>query len=294
MKTELYGTLMALVTTIFTGLNLTLARIGIQAIPSFVFAAICFTNAGAILTTINLLRGKSSEMVSLIGEFPIKIIWIAIVGTSLPFLLIFYAFSLSSLTNSFLLQTEVLYTILLGYVILGEKVTFRQTLLTVVAVIGVVMILTNGSFASPGLGDFLLIVAPIAFPAAHVIAKPILIRSDALIVSNIKILIGGCALLASCAVIAPSQLSYLTVSTNLPLIVAESIAVMMSNSLFYVSMKWINLSKATAINQAFPVVSVPLGILLLGETLTPITLIGGTMLMLSVIYISNLRSELRS
>jgi len=293
MKAELYGTLVAFVGTIFTGINLTLAKIGVQMIPSLVFVALSFTIAGLILTTVSVLRRRHFEITTLVRRSSIRVLWISIVGTSVPFFLIFYAFSLAPLTNSFLLQTELLYTILLGYIILKEKITLAQALLSCIAVVGVALILTNGRFQSFGAGDFLLAVAPLAFPAAHVVAKPLLKRYDPLNVAILRILIGGCVLLVGCMLIAPDQLSFVFGGGNLVLIAAESLAVMMSNTLFYFSIRWINISKAAAINQSFPVISVPLGVFLLGESVTPFVLIGGLMMMVSILCLARITSETR-
>jgi drug/metabolite transporter (DMT)-like permease len=294
MKTEQYGTLVAFVGTIFTGINLTLAKVGVQTIPPLIFAALSITIGGLILTVISIHKRRYFDMAFIIRKYPLRILWISIVGTSVPFFLTFFAFSLAPLTNSFLLQTELLYTILLGYVILREKITVSQALLSFTAVIGVVLILTNGQFQSVGMGDLILTVAPLSYPAAHVVAKPMLKRYDPLSIANLRILIGGCVLLVGCLIITPAQLSSLVKSNNLVLVAAESLAVMMSNTLFYFSIKRINLSKAAAINQSFPVVSVPLGVLLLGESVTPFLLVGGLMMMASILCLARIRSEIRS
>jgi hypothetical protein len=78
MKTELYGTL-ACAATVFTGINLTVAKIGVQTIPSFIFVGMSFTIAGLILTAVSILRGEYSQMIILVRKSFTRIMRIAIV-----------------------------------------------------------------------------------------------------------------------------------------------------------------------------------------------------------------------
>ncbi len=110
MKPERYGTSVAFLSTFFTASNITLAKLGVQFIPAFVFAGMSFTIAGLLLTCIAVAGRKTTELLSIAREQFLGVIWIAIVGISIPFVLIFYALSSAPLANSFLLQTELLYS----------------------------------------------------------------------------------------------------------------------------------------------------------------------------------------
>ena len=138
---EYNGTLAVLAATLLAGLNVYLLRIGTMLIPQMPFVSVALTMAGFILLIASIVLGKGPLILGA-RKYIAKLLWIGIVGTSVPVVLVAYGVSLSTVGNSFLLQTEFIYSMFLSHLLLRERITGTQILLTVLSFLGVVLILT--------------------------------------------------------------------------------------------------------------------------------------------------------
>jgi drug/metabolite transporter (DMT)-like permease len=93
------------------------------------------------------------------------------VGSAIPFLMLAYAISLSIVSNSFLTQVEVIYSMIIGYVLLKERITKQQSFLAILSFFGVALVLTNGVLRTINLGDAFFLLAPLFFQLSNVVAK---------------------------------------------------------------------------------------------------------------------------
>jgi len=97
---------------------------------------------------------------------------IGLFGTALPFLLIFIALKYTTPSNSAILnQVEVIYSLILTWIFLGERPTGKQLAGTALVVSGVVLILLNESFTIRWKGDLIVIFTVWMFQVSHIFVK---------------------------------------------------------------------------------------------------------------------------
>lgn len=288
--TESKGTLAVLTATFLSGLNVYLLRIGTTFIPQTSFVAVALTIAGFMLLTASIILGKGSAILRG-GNHIAKFLWIGVIGTSVPVVMIAYGVSLSTVSNSFLLQTEFIYSILLSYVLLRERITGEQILLTVLSFLGIVLILTGGVVTTINIGDVLFLVAPLFYQLAHVVAKGVLRKVDPLVVVMYRLLIAGLALVLVSIALGQNPLPEISGNSQGMLVAFyASLSFSLGNSLWYFGVKHINLSKATSIMIAYPLVSAILAVIMIGETLSPVKIIGASLVFASTYMLSRVRS----
>lgn len=94
-------------------------------------------------------------------------------SSAFPFLCMMIALNYTTPTNSSILnQTEVLYSLLLTYLFLGEKPTGKQLIGTVFILVGVIFILMEANkFNFQMKGDLLIICTTWMFQIGHIFAK---------------------------------------------------------------------------------------------------------------------------
>jgi len=284
------GTLAVLAATFLAGLNVYLLRIGTMLIPQLPFVSVALTMAGFILLIASMVLGKGPLILGA-RKYIAKLLWIGIVGTSVPVVLVAYGVSLSMVGNSFLLQTEFIYSMFLSYLLLREKITRTQILLTVLSFLGVVLILTGGVVTTINIGDVLFLVAPLFYQLAHVVAKGILRKVDPLVVVMYRLLTAGLALALVSIALGQNPLPEVSGNSQAMLVAFyASLSFSLGNSLWYFGVKHINLSKATSIMIAYPLVSVILAVFMIGEILSPARIIGASLVFVSTFKLSQVRS----
>ena len=287
--TESRGTLAVLTATFLSGLNVYLLRIGTAFIPQISFVSVALTIAGFMLLAATIILGKGPAILR--GRNHIaKFLWIGVIGTSVPVVMIAYGVSLSTVSNSFLLQTEFIYSMLLSYMLLRERISGEQILLTVLSFLGVVLILTDGVIKTINIGDVLFLASPLFYQLAHVVAKGVLRKVDPLVVVMYRLLIGGLTLLLISVVLGHDPSSEISSSQAISVTFYSSLSFSLANSLWYYGVKHINLSKATSIMIAYPFVSVFLAVFMIGETLSSVTIIGASLVFASTFRLSQVRS----
>lgn len=87
---------------------------------------------------------------------------------------LFIGTKLTSGTNTgLLLQSEPIYSLILGVIFLGEIVSGGQILATLLMVVGAMIIVYKGG-SSINLGDILILLSPLTFQISHLIGKRLL------------------------------------------------------------------------------------------------------------------------
>jgi len=293
MDVERKGTLSVLTAMFLAGLNVYLLKIGTIYIPQIPFVSVVLTLAGLILLVISVFSKR--ELLLLQGRtYFFKLIWMGVVGTSIPVVMVTYGVSLSMISNSFLLQTECIYSMFLSYIFLRERITKRQIFLTILSFIGITLILTNGVIRSINIGDVLFLIAPLFYQLGHVVAKGVLKKADAIIVVTYRFLIAGLMLLPVSMVLGLNPLSEFSRHSEAILIAFyASLRYSFGNYLWYYGVKCINLSKATSILIAYPMISAILGVFIVGEALSAVKIIGISLVFFSTLELSRIRSVLR-
>jgi len=288
---ETAGIISVFIATTAAGINIYLAKI-ISFINRFLLTALMFSLSGLILLTVNILLGKITDALVQGRRHFLKFLWIGVIGTSIPMSMVFYGLALSPISNTFLLQTEVIYSMILSRLLLKERISRQQILLSLLAFLGIFLITTEGRLKGISAGDILFLLAPFFFQCAHIVAKNLMRNISPIIVVMYRLLIGGVFLLAVLMLFGLNPIEVigkLSLHENMT-IFCLGINYALGNSFWYYGVKNINLSKATAIIITYPLISMILAILTLEEKLSPIKTLGICMIFLSVLRLSLLRS----
>jgi len=154
--------------------------------------------------------------------------------------------------------------------------------------------LTGGAVTTINIGDVLFLVAPLFYQLAHVVAKGILRKVDPLVVVMYRLLTAGLALVLVSIALGQNPLPEVSGNSQAMLVAFyASLSFSLGNSLWYFGVKHINLSKATSIMIAYPLVSAILAVFMIGEILSPVRIIGASLVFLSTLKLSQVRSVSR-
>jgi drug/metabolite transporter (DMT)-like permease len=278
--------------TLCAGVNIYLAKV-ISHVNRILLTSIVLLVAGLILMALDILWGKAVEVFSYGRRYILEFLWIGIIGTSIPSSLLLYGVALSPVSNVFLIQTEVVYSMILSSILLGEKIGRKQMLSSILVFLGVLLITTEGELRGMLAGDLMLLFAPLFFQSAHIVAKRLMQKVSPLIVVTHRLLIGGLMLFASSPLLGINPMNE---TANMPhdeiqLIIYMGVGYAIGNALWYCGIKSVDLSKATAIMTSYPVVTVVLSMLTLGERPSPIKLVGIIITFIGVLALSLLITE---
>ena len=271
MKKEILGTILAIVTAVISGISIPLNKIFVVDMEPAVFTAVRALIIGLIFLAFAGWQSKRSKKP--FKKVPWKyLIAIGIIGGGLAFLMYFSGLQLTTSSRAaFLHKTLPVYTTVLAFIFLKERVSRRQSL-GLLAMLGGAFLLLYGQidpaqfWTNPQLGDMLVLGATMLWGVENVLAKYALIRDESnLVVSFSRMLIGSLFLFA--AVLALGKTGAL-LSMN----PGQAASVLASSGLllgyvfcYYWSLKLINVSKASTILLLAPVITLFIGVYAFGE-----------------------------
>jgi drug/metabolite transporter (DMT)-like permease len=296
MKKETFGTFLAIVTALFSGLAIPMNKLFVVDLDPTVFTAIRGLIIGIIFYIIFLFEGKSNPKKS-------KIHWkyllsIAIIGGSFAFLLFFTGLKLTTAgRGAFLHKTLPFYITILAFIFLREKVNKKQALALFIMLLGTVLIYFDQIepaefWLNPSMGDLLIIVATILWAIESIIAKKAMINGDSnYIVSFARMFIGSIILFA--IIILQDKMNLL-----LSLTLQQTINIVVSTAIlfgyvfcWYYSIKMINVSKASTLLLLAPIISLIFGVLIFNEPAPNLQLLGSLLILIGTYIIVKVKSE---
>jgi len=296
MKKETFGTFLAIVTALFSGLAIPMNKIFVVDLDPTVFTAIRGLIIGIIFYIIFLFEGKSVSKKSKIHWK--YLLYIAIIGGSFAFLLFFTGLKLTTAgRGAFLHKTLPLYVTILAFIFLREKINKKQILALFFMLLGAIFIYFNQIepaefWLNPSLGDLLIIGATILWAIESVIAKKAMINGDSnYIVSFARMFIGAIILFA--IIILQDKMNILFSLTLQQVInIAVSTAILFGYVFcWYYSIKMINVSKASTLLLLTPIISLILGILIFNEPTPVLQLLGSALILIGAYIVVKIRSE---
>ena len=280
MKREALGTLLAAAGALLYGLE----PVVIKANPSnpISFAAFSALCASIILWLFLTASSQWRE----IRERPShlkKAFLMGLFGTALAYISYSYGARLSTAINASLItRSEVLFSFLLSWIFLGERITKRLISYALIILSGLVLVITQGKLIEPHVGDVLLLLVPLFWQSGHVIAKRL--PYSPYTIATLRNTFGFLILL---------PLAILTGPEFPKLAIAEGIIIALGQVIWYKSIKLINLSKATAIITPAPAVAIAIGIAL-GESFTLYHLAGFVLITLGTLGAAGIKSEVKT
>jgi len=300
MKKETLGTILALLTAVISGISIPLNKIFVVEMEPAVFTAVRALIIGLIFLAFAGWQSKRSK--HSFKKVPWKyLIVIGLVGGGLAFLLYFTGLSLTTTSRAaFLHKTLPIYTSVLAFIFLKERVSRRQSL-GLLAMLAGTFLLVYGHvdpsqfWTNPQLGDMLVLAATMLWGVENMLAKYALIKDESnLVVSFSRMFIGSLFLFA--AVLALGKTGAL-----LSLSPGQSVNVLISTGLlfgyvfcYYWSMKLINVSKASILLLLAPVITLFIGVYVFGEPLPWLQRIGSVIILAGAFVVAKEKSAFSS
>ncbi len=294
-RIEKEGVILVIICVFIHGAQPIMGKYGVSLVHPLFFAAL--TNLIAAASLILIILFKQKPILLLIEKkYFVYLLIIGFFGTTLSNILFFYGVRLTSGINSaILLQTEPIYALFIGYLLLKEKVTLRQVFSTFIIITGTLLVVYQGTFAL-NWGDLLVLVAPVCYQIGHFFSKRLLNQNDLspLIIAAGRTLYGGIFLFVLSQLAGIHEYEMLKEPNILGILIFYGIVIYaLTYYTFYEAIKRINLSKATAIISAYPAISIILAWFILREVPDVYQISGFFTIFLGIVYLSYIKSELR-
>ncbi|KUK85822.1 MAG: Transcription regulatory membrane protein, HTH-AraC family [candidate division TA06 bacterium 34_109] len=264
---EKEGIILVIICVFIHGSQPILGKYGVSLVPPLFFASLTNLIAAVFLILLILAR-RENIFLLLKARYFLTLLSIGFFGTTLSNVLFFYGVRLTSGINSaILLQIEPIYALLIGYLLLKERINSRQIIATLFIILGTLLVVYQGT-STWNWGDILILLTPICYQISHFFSKQLLNKTD---------------------------LNPLFIATGRTLFIFYGIVVYaLSYLTFYEAIKRINLSKASAIISVYPAISILLAWFILKEVPDWYQLTGFFIILLGIFYLSQVKSELRS
>lgn len=255
-------------------------RVTLDAVPPAALALLRLVIGGLVLLV--LVRGSGSGLVVSRPD-RLRIAAMGVVGFAAAFALGHWGLERSTATNAALLiAVEPLTILLLGPVLLGDRLSRREGLGAAGALTGAFLVVVNGI---PGVterlvphwhGDLLLVLAGVAYAAYTLLGRPVLARQPALPITTRSILWGAPALLPLVALEwAQGRRPVWTVPAALGVLYLAVVITALGYVAWNRALERVTAARAAIFLNLQPVVGALLGVGILGEPLTPYTVAGG-------------------
>jgi drug/metabolite transporter (DMT)-like permease len=296
MKKETLGTILAVLTAVISGISIPLNKIFVVDMEPAVFTAVRALIIGLIFLAFAGYQSKRSK--NPFRKVPWKyLILIGIIGGGLAFLLYFTGLSLTTTSRAaFLHKTLPIYTTVLAFIFLKERVSRRQSL-GLLGMLAGTFLLVYGQidpaqfWTNPQLGDMLVLIATMLWGIENVLAKYAMIKDESnFVVSFARMFIGSLFLFS--AVLALGKMDAL-----LSMSFQQLGNVLISTGLlfgyvfcYYWSIKLINVSKAAALLLIAPVITLLIGVYIFGEPLPLFQRIGSMLILAGAFVVAKERS----
>ena len=294
-KREREGVVLVIICVFIHGAHPILGKYGVSLVSPLFFASLTNLIAAVGLVSIILLK-RESLAILIKKRFFILLLLIGFFGTTLSNIMFFYGVRLTSGINSaILLQVEPIYALIIGYLLLRERVSSRQILSTLLIISGTLLVIYQGT-TRMNWGDILILLTPLCYQTGHFFSKQLLDETEIspLFIATGRTLYGGLILLLLNQFTGTHEFNILIQPSIFGVFVFYGIVVYaLSYLTFYGAIKRINLSKASAIISVYPAISIILARFILKEVPDFYQLGGFFIIMLGIFYLANLKSELR-
>ncbi len=205
-----WGYVGAVVSAVLFGASSTLNKIALENVNPTVVAGMIYFVAGVLLFAIHLtpLCKKilatlgTSETEAKITNKDFQILAFVILCGSIiaPVLLLNGLNQTTAINSSLLLNAEALFTVVIAFVFLNERCNKKEYVGILLLLVGVIFVTTNGAFQNIAfseylLGNLLIIGACFFWGIDNNLSKFLSKKRDIVLVTGLKCLVGGLALL---------------------------------------------------------------------------------------------------
>lgn len=297
--THHYGYVGAVLAALLFGISSTLNKIALRNVHPMIVAGSIYLTAGIVLMFLRFTPLKDKILKKL--EFKVKtqeffsrrdlliLTFIVLFGSFLAPLSFMFGLNKTTAVNaSLLLNTETLFTVLIALLVFKEKASGRSIIGILLILIGAAVISTENfkevELSKGIFGNILIILAGLSWAIDNNLSKLLSVKRDLLLVTSLKGLFGGGALLILASLIG---IRFYIPLQSLPYILTVgAFSIGFSIVLFLFALREIGAMKTGAIFSTSSLIGALFAFLILGESFTAVKAFFGILMLFGVYLLS--------
>jgi len=297
--THHYGYVGAVLAALLFGISSTLNKIALRNVHPMIVAGSIYLTAGIVVMFLRFTPLKDKLLKKL--EFKVKtqeffsrrdfliLTFIVFFGSFLAPLSFMFGLNKTTAVNaSLLLNTETLFTVLIALLVFKEKASGRSIIGILLILIGAAVISTENfkevELSKGILGNILIILAGLSWAIDNNLSKLLSVKRDLLLVTSLKGLFGGSALLILASLIG---IRFYIPLQSLPYVLTVgAFSIGFSIVLFLFALREIEAMKTGAIFSTSSLIGALFAFLILGESFTAIKAFFGVLVFIGVYLLS--------
>src|SRR5262245_57674631 len=288
-RTEKAGLWFASAEIMAVGLVPAFSKFAVSRVDPLLYSALAVCVAAVVSTGLAAWRGELAQLVD--RRLVPWLVPISLLGTTATTLLLFIGSRLTDgVSSALLLQSEPVYSLALTGLVWRRPASRRQLAGTVLILLGIVLVLYDGTFRI-GLGGALILLAPLGWQISHVLALRVMPPMSPYALTAARYLYGGAGLVLTQALFGTVSLRTVN-GTALAMAAFHGIVLFFFGTLlWYETIRRLDLSRATAIvTPCEPIMSLVLVWLLL-RTLPNVYQAAGLLLLAPGMWLVVVRSS---
>jgi O-acetylserine/cysteine efflux transporter len=264
------------------GLTFTLAKPVVQHFPPLFMMFLVYAGIGLLMAVTHREPFKT--------PWP-KLLLISALAVTIQGALLFYAVKdVDATTSNLVLQAQVPAGVIMGWLIAGEPLNRARVIGTLIAVLGVVIVIGLPEHRQPLIPVLMIVLSGFVWAGGQVSAR-VLSKDSGAMTLKANAWFATPQLALASYVLEQGQWNALVTATPVQWLLFAFVGIFG----FYVAyMTWFTLLKSVTVDQAVPFILLmtPIGLIaavvFLGETITLVQLIGGAVLMLGLAVVNGL------
>jgi drug/metabolite transporter (DMT)-like permease len=274
-----------ILTMLWWGSTFVVTKGGLDEIPPMRFALLRFSVASLLLVAVALARGGLSRLPRPAPSGTLMLM--ALTGISLYYVGFNLALTYTSASQGALVQSSSpAITATAAVWLLGERVTRRRLLGIALAIVGVLLIVARGApdanAPSPLIGNLLMFGTVVLWSVYTVFAKR-LANADPAVVLAVVSCVGTLMLIPPALIeAARTPVAPISVESWLRIIYLGAFPSAAGFLLYSRALRDLDASQAGTFINLVPVIGVISGVLLLGDSISPMALVGGALVLVGI------------
>ncbi len=230
-----------------------------------------------------VLLNKSKELKNLTKNNIYVLLSLGVIYAAINIVEIFALKYSPAMNFSFINRTVILFTMVFAWIFLGEKLTLKKNILAILIIVGSYLLITKAQGLSLTLGDSFTLLEAFLIGINNVLAKVAVAKISPLLTASSVFLVG---------VIPTGIVAHIHSGISLPefpLVLLIIAALYISLNIFrYKALKVAAASYVTMIFSFTPVMVSLMAVFLLQESLVPIQVLGGFLIILAGVMVEKL------
>ncbi len=280
---ESRGLLLVLCTALISGFSIFLNSFAVKGFNPFAFTFLKNALVAIFLFSLIFLLKEFSSLKSLSRSSWAKLVFIGLVGGSIPFLLFFYALKLAGPTSAgFLHKTLFIWATILAFFFLRERISRKFIAAAILLFAGNILFFGPTSFAFP---ELLILAATLLWAAENVISKHALRELSGRTVAFGRMFFGSAFILAFLITTSQLQFALFLSVPQLQWLLLTSTLLFFYVFTYYSGLKHLPVHKAASILLLAQPITALLSLTFLGKPVSFTQALGLTLLVAGVLLV---------